>query len=172
MSRVEVGEQRLDILELQKFARLYGKKLKLFHKINMKKFKKYSGIAVLLLTIVASFVFTVPTLTVLADNTLPPKIISISPTAVNRDNIVEVIGENFGGVYTGEVVINGSRITDVEDWSDTKIRVAARGFTGTGDLPLFIRANQGGDGNLVDSNTISLRVLQKVRKYFLSLQIR
>ena len=130
----------------------------------MKKFKKYSGIAVLLLTIVASFVFTVPTLTVLADNTLPPKIISISPTAVNRDNIVEVIGENFGGVYTGEVVINGSRITDVEDWSDTKIRVAARGFTGTGDLPLFIRANQGGDGNLVDSNTISLRVLQKSPK--------
>jgi len=130
----------------------------------MKIFKKYSGIVVLLLTIVVGFVLTVPTLTVLADDTLPPKIISISPTAVNRDDIVEVTGENFGGVYTGEVVINGSRITDIEDWSDTKIRVAVRGFTGTGDLPLFVRSNQGGVGNLVDSNTISLRVLQKSPK--------
>ncbi len=30
VSRVEVGEQRLDILELQKFARLYGKPLDYF----------------------------------------------------------------------------------------------------------------------------------------------
>jgi len=119
---------------------------------------------VIFLSAFLAVLFFLPTLTVLADDTVPPKIISISPTAVNRDDIVEVTGENFGGVYTGEVVINGSRITDIEDWSDTKIRVAVRGFTGTGDLPLFVRSNQGGVGNLVDSNTISLRVLQKSPK--------
>ena len=32
VSRVEVGEQRLDILELQKFAKLYGKPLDYFIK--------------------------------------------------------------------------------------------------------------------------------------------
>ena len=32
VSRVEVGEQRLDILELQKFAKLYGKDLDYFVK--------------------------------------------------------------------------------------------------------------------------------------------
>lgn len=32
VSRVEVGEQRLDILELQKFAKLYGKPLDYFVK--------------------------------------------------------------------------------------------------------------------------------------------
>ena len=86
---------------------------------------------VIFLSAFLAVLFFLPTLTVLADDTVPPKIISISPTAVNRDDIVEVTGENFGGVYTGEVVINGSRITDIEDWSDTKIRVAVRGFTGT-----------------------------------------
>ena len=32
VSRVEVGEQRLDILELQKFAKLYGKNINYFIK--------------------------------------------------------------------------------------------------------------------------------------------
>ena len=32
VSRVEVGEQRLDILELQKFAKLYGKDINYFVK--------------------------------------------------------------------------------------------------------------------------------------------
>lgn len=32
VSRVEVGEQRLDILELQKFAKLYGKDINYFIK--------------------------------------------------------------------------------------------------------------------------------------------
>lgn len=127
-------------------------------------FTKSKTHGVIFLSAFLAVLFFVSTSIVFADDTLPPKIISISPTAVNRGNIVEVIGENFGGVYTGEVVIDSNRITDIEDWSDTKIRVAVRGFTGTGDLPFFIRSNHGGTGNLVDSNTVSLRVLQKSPK--------
>ncbi|MBI4118869.1 MAG: trypsin-like peptidase domain-containing protein [Parcubacteria group bacterium] len=90
----------------------------------------------------------------------PPKITSISPSATNRNEIVEVIGENFGATKGSSRVFGpGNREQTTGTWADTKISVNPNNFEDPRGFYLMVERSHESETSPVKSNVFSLKIL-------------
>ena len=91
----------------------------------------------------------------------PPKITSISPSAINRNEFVEITGENFGASKGSSRVFGpGNREQKTFlDWSDTKIKGTVSNFEDPRNFYLMVERSHESETSPVTSNTFPLKIL-------------